>query len=80
MLFQILQFLFGNILLFDSPKNLLDIFLEYIIISKYNLGCIPSYNNNFSFNYLMVYEIVNISLDLIKGYTAEIADNIYYFS
>jgi hypothetical protein len=70
MLFQILQFLFSNILLFDSPKNLLDIFLEYIIISKYN----------FSFNYLMVYEIVNISLDLIKGYTAEIADNIYYFS
>jgi hypothetical protein len=28
----------------------------------------------------MVHEIVNISLDLIKSYTAEITDNIYYFS
>jgi hypothetical protein len=27
----------------------------------------------------MVYEIVDISLDLIKGYTAEVANNIYYF-
>jgi hypothetical protein len=28
----------------------------------------------------MVYEIVDISLDPIKSYTAEVADNIYYFS
>jgi hypothetical protein len=27
----------------------------------------------------MVYEIVDISLDLIKGYTAEVTNNIYYF-
>jgi hypothetical protein len=50
MLFQILQFSFGSILLFDIPKNLLDIFLEYIIISKYILGYIPSRSNNLSFN------------------------------
>jgi hypothetical protein len=27
----------------------------------------------------MVHEIVDISLDPIKGYTAKVADNIYYF-
>jgi hypothetical protein len=27
----------------------------------------------------MVHEIVDISLDLIKNYTIEVADNIYYF-
>jgi hypothetical protein len=67
-------------LLFDIPKNLSDIFFEYIIISKYSLGRIPSCNSNFSFNYLMVYEIVDVSLDLIENYTTEITDNIYYFS
>jgi hypothetical protein len=71
--------LFSSILLFDIPKNLSDIFFERVIISKYNLGCIPSYSNNLPFNILMVHEIVDISLDLIKGYIAEIADNIYYF-
>jgi hypothetical protein len=79
-LFQVLQFLFGSILLFDIPKNLLDIFLKRIIISKYILGYIPCYNNNISFNYFMVHEIVDISLDLIKGYTIEIINNIYYFN
>jgi hypothetical protein len=78
-LFQTLQFLFSSILLFDIPKDLSDVFLERIIISKHTLGRIPSYNNNFSFNYLMDHKIVDISLDLIKGYTTEIADNIYYF-
>jgi hypothetical protein len=72
--------LFDNILLFDISKNLSDIFLEYIIISKHILGYIPSYNNNLFFNYFVDHEIIDISLDLIKGYTAEIADNIYYFS
>jgi hypothetical protein len=80
MLFQISQFSFSSILLFDIPKNLSDIFLERIIISKYTLGYIPSYNNNLSFNCFIDHEIVNISLDLIKGYTAEITNNIYYFS
>jgi hypothetical protein len=79
MLFQISQFLFSNILLFDIPKNLSDVFLEYIIVSKYILGCIPYCNNNLSFNYFVVYEIVDISLDLIESYTAEIINNIYYF-
>jgi hypothetical protein len=79
MLFQILQFLFSNILLFDIPKNLSDVFFKYIIISKYNLGRIPSYNNNLPFNILVVYEIVDISLDLIESYTTEVTDNIYYF-
>jgi hypothetical protein len=78
-LFQISQFLFGSILLFDIPKDLSDIFFEYIIISEYNLGRIPSYSNNPPFNILIVYEIVDISLDLIENYTLEIADNIYYF-
>jgi hypothetical protein len=78
MLFQILQFLFSNILLFDIPKNLSDIFLECIIISKYSLGRISSCSNNLPFNYLIVHEIVNISLDLIKGYIIEVANNIYY--
>jgi hypothetical protein len=71
--------LFGSILLFDVPKNLLDILLKYVIISKYNLGRIPSCSNNLSFNIFMVYEIVDISLDLIEGYISEVADNIYYF-
>jgi hypothetical protein len=74
-----LQFLFGSILLFDIPKNLSDIFFECIIIYKHNLGRIPSYSNNFLFNIFVVYEIVNISLNLIEGYTAEVANNIYYF-
>jgi hypothetical protein len=79
MLFQMLQFLFGSILLFDILKNLLDIFLECIIISKYNLGRIPSYSNNLSIDCLMVHKIVDISLYLIENYIAEIANNIYYF-
>jgi hypothetical protein len=80
MLFQVLQFSFGSILLFDIPKNLLDIFFERVVISKHSLGRIPSYSSNPSFNIFVVHEIVNINLDLIKGYIAEIADNIYYFS
>jgi hypothetical protein len=78
-LFQISQFSFNSILLFDIPKNLLDIFFERVIISKHNLGRIPSYSNNLSFNCFIVHEIVDISLDLIKGYTTEITNNIYYF-
>jgi hypothetical protein len=78
-LFQILQFLFGSILLFDIPKNLSDVLLERVIISKHSLGCIPSYNSNPLFNIFVVHEIVDISLDPIKGYTSEVADNIYYF-
>jgi hypothetical protein len=75
-----LQFSFGSILLFDIPKNLLDVFFEYIIIGEHSLGCIPSCSSNFPFNTLVVHEIVDISLDPIKSYTAEITDNIYYFS
>jgi hypothetical protein len=71
--------LFGSILLFDIPKNLSDVFFKYIIISKYNLGRIPSYNNNSFFNIFVVHEIIDINLNLIKGYTTEVADNIYYF-
>jgi hypothetical protein len=78
-LFQAPQLLFSNILLFDIPKDLSDTFLEYIIISKYGLGCISSCNNNLSFNCLVVYEIVDISFDLVKSYTTEITNNIYYF-
>jgi hypothetical protein len=72
--------LFNSILLFDIPKNLLDIFLKYIIVSKHILGYIPSYNNNFSFNYFIDHEIIDISLDLVEGYITEITNNIYYFS
>jgi hypothetical protein len=79
MLFQISQFLFGSILLFDIPKNLLDISFEYVIISKHSLSRIPSCGNNLSFDCFMAHEIVDISLDLIEGYTAEITNNIYYF-
>jgi hypothetical protein len=57
-----------------------DVFLEYIIINKHTLGYIPSYGNNLSFNCFVDYKIVNISLDLIKSYTTEIVNNIYYFS
>jgi hypothetical protein len=71
--------LFNNILLFDIPKDLSDIFFKYIIINKYNLGRIPSYNNNFPFDCFMVYKIINISLDLIEGYTTKVTNNIYYF-
>jgi hypothetical protein len=79
MLFQTLQLSLSNILLFDIPKNLLDIFLERIIISKYSLGRISSYNSNLSFNCFMVHEIVDISLNLVKNYTTEVTNNIYYF-
>jgi hypothetical protein len=72
--------LLNNILLFDIPKNLLDIFLEYIIINKHILGYIPSSNSNFSFNYHIGYKIINISLDLVEGYITEIINNIYYFN
>jgi hypothetical protein len=72
--------LFDNILLFDIPKDLLDVFLERIIISKHTLDYISYCGNNFFFNYLIVHEIVNVSLDPVKGYIAEVADNIYYFS
>jgi hypothetical protein len=65
--------------LFDIPKNLLDIFFKHIIISKHNLGCIPGCSNNLPFDCFMVYEIVDISLDPIKGYIIEITNNIYYF-
>jgi hypothetical protein len=78
-LFQISQFLFNSILLFDIPKDLSDVFFKYVIISKHNLGRIPGYNNNPPFNILVVYKIVDISLDLIKNYTAKVANNIYYF-
>jgi hypothetical protein len=78
-LFQISQFLFDSILLLDIPKNLSDIFFKHVIISKYNLSYIPSYSNNFPFNCFIVYKIVDISLDLIEGYTSEIINNIYYF-
>jgi hypothetical protein len=71
--------LFDSILLFDIPKNLLDIFFKRVIISKYSLGCVPSYNNNPPFNIFIVYEIVDISLNLIKSYTTEVTNNIYYF-
>jgi hypothetical protein len=67
-------------LLFDIPKNLLDVFFEYVIISEYNLGRIPCYNNNLFLNILVVYEIIDINLDLIENYIPEVADNIYYFS
>jgi hypothetical protein len=80
MLFQVSQFLFGSILLFDIPKDLSDVFLEYIVISKYILGYIPNYSSNFFFNYLVVYKIIDVSLDLVKGYTTEVTNNIYYFS
>jgi hypothetical protein len=75
-----LQLLFSNILLFDIPKNLLDIFFEHVIISKHSLGRIPGCSSNPPFNILVVHEIVDISLNLIESYTTEIANNIYYFS
>jgi hypothetical protein len=73
------QFLFGSVLLFDIPKDLSGIFFERTIISKHSLGRILSCSNNSSFNILVVHEIVDISLDLIEGYTTEITNNIYYF-
>jgi hypothetical protein len=78
-LFQISQFLFGSILLFDIPKNLSDVFFEHVIIGEYSLGRIPSCSSNPPLNILVVHEIVDISLDLIKGYTPEVVNNIYYF-
>jgi hypothetical protein len=79
MLFQAPQLSLNSILLFDIPKNLSDVFLERIIISKYSLGRISSCSNNLSFNCLMVHEIIDISLNLVEGYTIEVANNIYHF-
>jgi hypothetical protein len=67
-------------LLFDIPKDLSDAFLERVIISKHSLSRIPSYSNNLPFNCFVFHKIIDISLDLIKNYTAEITNNIYYFS
>jgi hypothetical protein len=72
--------LLNSILLFDIPKNLLDVFLKYIIVSKYILGYIPGSNNNSSFSCLIGHKIVDINLDLVEGYTIEVTNNIYYFS
>jgi hypothetical protein len=80
MLFQISQLSLSNILLFDIPKNLLDVFLKRTVIGKHSLGCISSCGSNFSFNCLVVHKIIDVSLDLIESYTTEVADNIYYFS
>jgi hypothetical protein len=66
-------------LLFDIPKDLSDVFFERVIISEHSLGRIPGCSSNLPFNILVVYEIINISLDLIEGYIAEITNNIYYF-
>jgi hypothetical protein len=44
------------------------------------LGRIPGCSNNSPFNTFVVHEIVDISLNLIEGYTTEVANNIYYFS
>jgi hypothetical protein len=52
---------------------------ERVIIGKHNLGRIPGYSSNPSFNIFMVHEIINISLNLIENYTVEIINNIYYF-
>jgi hypothetical protein len=79
MLFQTSQFSFNSILLFDIPKDLSDVFFKHTIINKHSLSRIPGCNNNSSFNTLIVHEIINISLDLIKNYTAEVVNNIYYF-
>jgi hypothetical protein len=79
-LFQILQFLFGSILLFDVPKDLSDICFERFIISKYTLGRIPSWGYNLFFNCFVSHEVINISLDLVESYIVEVADSIYYFS
>jgi hypothetical protein len=79
MLFQISQFSFNSILLFDIPKDLLDIFFKRVIISKHNLSYIPSRNNNFPFDCFVVHKIVDISFNLIESYTLEITNNIYYF-
>ena len=72
--------MFSSILLFDIPKDLSDIFFERIIINKHSLGRISSCNSNLSFNCFVIHEIIDISLNLIKGYIMEITDNIYYFS
>jgi hypothetical protein len=44
------------------------------------LGRIPSCNNNFPFDCFVDHEIIDISLDLVKSYTLEIINNIYYLS
>jgi hypothetical protein len=80
MLFQISQFSFGSILLFDVPKDLSDVFFEHAIIGEYSLGRILGCSSNSPFNILVVHEIININLDLIEGYIAEVTNNIYYFS
>jgi hypothetical protein len=56
-----------------------DIFLEHIIISEHSLGRIPGCSNNPPLNILIIHEIIDISLDPIESYTAEVTDNIYYF-
>jgi hypothetical protein len=37
-------------------------------------------SSNFPFNCFVVHKIIDINLDPIKSYTAEVTNNIYYFS
>jgi hypothetical protein len=55
------------------------VFLKPFIISEYLLGSYSYYYNNFSFNNLIGHEIINIGLDPIKNYPAEITNSIDYF-
>jgi hypothetical protein len=55
-------------------------FFESLIINKYFLSNYSCDYNNLSFRGFMSYEIVDISLDPIKGYSIKITNNINYFS
>jgi hypothetical protein len=67
-------------LLFDISKNLSNIFLEYPVTDKYILGRYSGQYINIAIAVLMCYEILDISLDLVEGYSPKVANGINYFS
>jgi hypothetical protein len=71
--------LFGCILLFDVPENLAYVFLEPFVVSEYFLGSHSCYCSDFLFDGFIGYKIINISLDLVESYSAEITNSINYF-
>jgi hypothetical protein len=79
-LFQVLQFFFGRVLLFNIPEDLSYILLEPLIVSKYLLGSCFRDCGNPSFGGFVYYEIIDISLNPVENYPTKVTDSINYLS
>jgi hypothetical protein len=59
-------------------RKLVVYFFELFVIGEYLLGYYSRDYNNLSFGGLISYEIINISLNQIKGYPTKITNSINY--